>query len=356
MNLAQDIMENQRGKGLSFARRIYLPRIIGLGVGFFSVAAALYPLHMPNWLWALLVFNGFIWPHLAYQVSTRSTFPYHAERRNLLYDSLCGGFWTACFQFNPLTTVTILSMMTMNNVAAGGRGLFLLGALAQVAGVLLGWLLFGFKFSPTMTQIQVWACLPMLTLYPLALGMVSYQLAIKLAQHKRALRDLSRTDSLTGLLNHGAWKDLLHTHFMLCQQNHTQDILALIDIDHFKTINDNYGHIVGDAVLRELSQALKGLLAEGERAGRYDGDEFCLILPDQPLNKAEAQMERLRQALDQYRHPDVPELRVSLSIGLARFQPTYSDAVAWLDDADKALYTAKHTGRNTISVALSSPG
>ena len=355
MNLAQDIMENQRGKGLSFARRIYLPRIIGLGVGFFSVAAALYPLHMPTWLWALLVFNGFIWPHLAYQVSTRSTFPYHAERRNLLYDSLCGGFWTACFQFNPLTTVTILSMMTMNNVAAGGRRLFLLGALAQVAGVLLGWLLFGFKFSPTMTQIQVWACLPMLTLYPLALGMVSYQLAIKLAQHKRALIDLSRTDSLTGLLNHGAWKDLLHTHFMLCQQNHTRDILALIDIDHFKTINDNYGHIVGDAVLRELSQALKGLLAEGERVGRYGGDEFCLILPDQPLNKAEAQMERLRQALDQYRHPDVPELRVSLSIGLARFQPPYSDAVAWLDDADKALYTAKHTGRNTISVALSNP-
>ena len=53
MNLAQDIMENQRGKGLSFARRIYLPRIIGLGVGFFSVAAALYPLNMPAWLWAL---------------------------------------------------------------------------------------------------------------------------------------------------------------------------------------------------------------------------------------------------------------------------------------------------------------
>jgi diguanylate cyclase len=356
MNLAQDIMENQRGKGLSFARRIYLPRIIGLGVGFFSVAAALYPLHMPNWLWALLVFNGFIWPHLAYQISTRSTFPYHAERRNLLYDSLCGGFWTACFQFNPLTTVTILSMMTMNNVAAGGRRLFLLGALAQIAGVLLGCLLFGFKFSLTMTQIEVWACLPMLTLYPLALGMVSYQLAIKLAQHKRALRDLSRTDSLTGLLNHGAWKDLLHTRFTRCRDNNTQDILALIDIDHFKTINDNYGHIVGDAVLRELSQALKGLLAEGERAGRYGGDEFCLILPDQPLNKAEAQMERLRQAMDQYRHPDVPELRVSLSIGLARFQPTYSDAVAWLDDADKALYTAKHTGRNTISVALSSPG
>lgn len=353
MNCAQDIMENQRGKGLSFARRIYLPRAIGLGVGFFSVGAALYPLNMPTWLWVLLVFNGFIWPHLAFQVSTRSAFPYQAERRNLLYDSLCGGFWAACCQFNPLTAVTILSMMTMNNVAAGGRRLFVLGAITQVAGMLLGGLIFGFKFNPMMTQTQVWACLPMLTLYPLAVGMVCYQLAIKLAQHKRTLSALSRTDSLTGLLNHGAWKDLLHLKFQQCRQHNTQAILALIDIDHFKLINDSYGHIVGDAVLQQLSRELKRLLDAGELAGRYGGDEFCVILPDMPLNKAEALMEQLRQALDQYRHPDVPEMRVSLSIGLARFQPNYSDAIAWLDDADKALYTAKHTGRNTISVALS---
>jgi diguanylate cyclase len=64
-------------------------------------------------------------------------------------------------------------------------------------------------------------------------------------------------------------------------------------------------------------------------------------------------MEQLREALQQYRHPHVPELRVGLSIGLARYQSLYKDPLDWLDDADKALYTAKHTGRNTISVALS---
>jgi diguanylate cyclase len=345
-------MENNRGKGLSFARRIYLPRIIGLGVGFFCVGAALYPLNMPGWIWALLLFNGFAWPHLAYQISTRSAFPYQAERRNMLYDSLCGGFWAASFQFNPLATVTILSMMTMNNVAAGGQRLFVFGALAQLAGVLLGWSIFGFKFGLTMTQAQVWACLPMLTLYPLALGMVCYRLAIKLSQHKRALSALSRTDSLTGLLNHGAWKDLLHLKFQQCRQHNTQATLALIDIDHFKVINDSYGHIVGDAALRQLSQELKRLLDEYELAGRYGGDEFCVILPTLPLAKAEVLMEQLREALEQYRHPDVSDLRVSLSIGLARYQAGYKDAVDWLEDADKALYTAKHTGRNTISVAL----
>jgi diguanylate cyclase len=345
-------MENNRGKGLSFARRIYLPRIIGLGVGFFCVGAALFPLNMPSWIWALLLFNGFAWPHLAYQISTRSAFPYQAERRNMLYDSLCGGFWAANFQFNPLATVTILSMMTMNNVAAGGQRLIMFGALAQLVGVLLGWSIFGFKFSLTMTQAQVWACLPMLTLYPLALGMVCYRLAIKLSQHKRALSALSRTDSLTGLLNHGAWKDLLHLKFQQCRQHNTQATLALIDIDHFKVINDSYGHIVGDAALRQLSQELKRVLDEYELAGRYGGDEFCVILPTLPLAKAEVLMEQLREALEQYRHPDVPDLRVSLSIGLARYQAGYRDAVDWLEDADKALYTAKHTGRNTISVAL----
>ncbi|MBS4077095.1 diguanylate cyclase [Pseudomonas rustica] len=345
-------MENNRDKGLSFARRIYLPRIIGLGVGFFCVGAALYPLNMPGWIWALLLFNGFAWPHLAYQISKRSPFPYQAERRNMLYDSLCGGFWAASFQFNPLATVTILSMMTMNNVAAGGQRLFVFGALAQLVGVLLGWSMFGFKFSLTMTQAQVWACLPMLTLYPLALGMVCYRLAIKLSQHKRALSALSRTDSLTGLLNHGAWKDLLHLKFQQCRQHNTQATLALIDIDHFKVINDSYGHIVGDAALRQLSQELKRVLDEYELAGRYGGDEFCVILPTLPLAKAEVLMEQLREALEQYRHPDVPDLRVSLSIGLARYQAGYKDAVDWLEDADKALYTAKHTGRNTVSVAL----
>jgi diguanylate cyclase len=352
LDLAQKIMENQRGKGLSFARRIYVPRVIGLGFGFFSVGAALYSLNTPSWLWALLLFNGFVWPHLAYQISTRSAFPYQAERRNLLYDSLLGGFWAACVQFNPLTTVTILSMMTMNNVAAGGQRLSLFGALAQFAGMLLGCAIFGLNFNLVMTQAQVWACLPMLTLYPLALGMVCYRLAIKLSRHKRALSALSRTDSLTGLLNHGAWKDLLHLKDQQCRQTNTQATLALIDIDHFKVINDSYGHIVGDAVLRQLSRELKFLLNESEQAGRYGGDEFCVILPNLPLNKAEALMEQLRTALLQYRHPDVPELRVSLSIGLARFQPSYKDALDWLDDADKALYTAKHTGRNTISVAL----
>ncbi|VCU64536.1 MULTISPECIES: diguanylate cyclase [Pseudomonas] len=341
-------MENRRGKGLSFARRIYKPRIIGLGIGSISVIGALYPLSMPGWVWALLLFNGLAWPHVAYLISTHSPFPYQAERRNLLYDSLSGGFWAAATQFSPLTAVTILSMMAMNNVAAGGTRLLLHGLLAQAAGIAIAWSLFGVKFDSSVSLSEVYTCLPMLTLYPMAIGMVCYQLAIKLSQHKRALSALSRIDSLTGLLNHGSWKDLLNLKFHKCQQQQSQATIALIDIDHFKRINDMHGHTVGDAVLRQLSQELRQHLREEDLAGRYGGDEFCVILPKMPLQDAARLMEQMREKFSNYRTAQIPELRVSLSIGLADFQPAFKDAVMWLNAADRALYAAKNSGRNRV--------
>lgn len=344
-------MENRPGKGLSFAKRIYKPRIFGTGMSCICVIAALHPLVMPAWLWVLLLINGFVWPHLAYQLAARSTFPYNAEQRNLLCDALFSGFWAAAVQFTPLTAVTLLSMVSMNNVAAGGKRLLVRGLLGQAIGVGVAWLLFGINFNPSVSPGQVYACLPMLMLYPMALGLVCYRLAIKLSEHKRALGALSRTDSLTGLLNHGSWKDLLHLKFHKCQQLQTQATIALIDIDHFKQINDTHGHIVGDAVLRQLSLELRKHLRDNDLAGRYGGDEFSVILPQMPLFEAAQIMERMRETFSNYRNPQIPQLRVSLSIGLADFQTSFADAAMWLNAADRALYAAKDTGRNRVNTS-----
>ncbi|MBO3277234.1 diguanylate cyclase [Pseudomonas schmalbachii] len=345
-------MEIRAGKGVSFARRIYLPRAVGLGVGFFCVLAAMYPLQVPSWVWALLVFNGFVWPHVAFQVSRLSKTPFQAERRNLLIDSVFGGFWAGAMQFNPLPTVTVLAMMAMNNIAAGGLRFFLKGTLAQGAGILLSLLVFPLAFNQDVTPLQVYACLPMLVLYPLMVGWVSYRLATKLHEHKQVLRTVSRTDSLTGLLNHASWMAQLDSEFDRCRHLHRRATIALIDIDHFKTINDGYGHVIGDLVLTQLSQILRVSLRETDSAGRYGGDEFCVILPDTSEAMAVDIMERLRQAFARAKYELEPGLAVSLSIGIASYSPYQTDACAWLKEADRALYAAKSGGRDRVSAAF----
>ncbi|EJN29710.1 diguanylate cyclase [Pseudomonas sp. GM80] len=341
-------MGNTGGKGLSLARRLYTSRTLGLLLGLVCVSVAMYPLDPPLWVWALMLFNGLLWPHLAFQWARRSPTPYHAEHRNLLIDAFLGGFWVAAMHFNPLPSATTISMMAMNNVAIGGVRFLLAGAAAQILGVGVGLVVFAPAFIPSTSPLQLYACLPMLMLYPLALGLLCFRQAHTLGRHKRELLALSRTDSLTGLLNHGAWKDQLEIAFQRCKRQKQGAAIALIDIDHFKAINDTYGHVAGDIVLRQLSKLLKQNLRATDIAGRYGGDEFCVILPELPLFNAAQAMEALRERFITLGYEQNPALKVSLSIGLAAWDPSHVDATRWLNDADQALYEAKANGRNRV--------
>ncbi|TFY88838.1 diguanylate cyclase [Pseudomonas kairouanensis] len=337
------------GKGLPLASRLYKSRTLGLTLGFVCVVFGMYPLYPPTWVWVWMVINAFAWPHLAFQCSRRSTHSLRSERRNLLFDSFCGGFWVGAMHFNPLPSVTTLSMMTMNNVAIGGPRFMLAGWVAQGLGIGVSLLIFAPGFVAVTTQVQLYACLPILMLYPLALGWICYRQAVNLARHKRELLALSRTDSLSGLLNHGAWKDHLEIEFQRCRRGPAGAAIALIDIDHFKIINDTYGHVTGDIVLRQLSKVLRQNLRATDLAGRYGGDEFCVILPDMPLNRATEVMEALRDRFNALAYAQDPTLRASLSIGLAPYHPAHADSTSWLNDADQALYEAKSGGRNRVS-------
>ncbi|NWD65956.1 diguanylate cyclase [Pseudomonas sp. IPO3774] len=337
------------GNGLSLASRLYKSRTLGLTLGFVCVAAAIYPLDKSAWVWGVMIANAFIWPHVAYQWSRHSKNSLRSEHRNLLFDSFCGGFWVGAMQFNPLPSVTTLSMMTMNNVAIGGPRFMLAGWVAQALGIGASMLVFTPAVTALTSEVQLYACLPILMLYPLALGWICYRQAITLARHKRELLALSRTDSLSGLLNHGAWKDHLEIEFQRCRRDQQGAAIALIDIDHFKTINDTYGHVTGDIVLRQLSKVLRQNLRATDLAGRYGGDEFCVILPDMPLNRATEVMDALRDRFNSLAYAQDPTLRASLSIGLAPYRPAHADATSWLSDADQALYEAKSSGRNRVS-------
>jgi len=344
-------MNNKFGRGLSFARRMYVPRIVGLGICFFCVAAALYPITIPGWVWAVVIFYSYVWPHVAFQLASRSKNPYRAERRNLIYDSAFSGFWAGSMGLNVLPSVTVLSMMAMNNVASGGPRLFFTGGLAQLAGALLGYFLFLPALFPSTTEVQVLACVPMLVVYPLAIGLVCYRVAVKLSQHKKELQKLSTTDSLTGLMNHGAWKHRLEQEFRQSRVLNEQYSVALIDVDHFKSINDSFGHLVGDVVLKQLSNALTSTLRVTDVSGRYGGDEFCVILPSTTLTQAGEILERLRRTFSEHQHSHLPNLQLSLSIGIAANGEHQTDADEWLHEADMALYLAKTAGRNRVCLA-----
>jgi diguanylate cyclase len=345
-------MGKTRAKGLSLARRLYASRILGLSLGLLCVSAAVYPLDPAPWVWGFMLFNGLLWPHVSYQWARRSAVPYHAERRNLMIDAFLGGVWVAAMQFNPLPAAVTLAMMAMNNVALGGLRFLLVGAAAQIAGILVGGVIFPLASIPVTTPEQLYACLPLLCLYPMALGWICFRQAHTLGRHKRELLALSRTDSLTGLLNHGAWKDRLNEEFQRCLRQPVngagRGVIALIDIDHFKAINDTFGHVAGDIVLRQLSKVLKQNLRLADVAGRYGGDEFCVILPDLTLHNAVLAMDGLRARFAMLCYEQDPAVKVSLSIGLAAFNPAYCDATLWLRDADQALYEAKTSGRNQV--------
>ena len=159
------------GKGLSLARRLYTSRILGLLLGLLCVSVAMQALDPPLWVWALMLFNGLIWPHLAFQWARRAEVPFHAEHRNLLIDAFLGGFWVAAMHFNPLPTATTISMMAMNNVAIGGSRFLLAGSAAQLLGVAVGLVVFRAGIhSANLTRADV-RLFPVIAAVPVGTGL-----------------------------------------------------------------------------------------------------------------------------------------------------------------------------------------
>ncbi|EKG36786.1 GGDEF domain-containing protein domain-containing protein [Pseudomonas syringae pv. avellanae str. ISPaVe037] len=336
---------------MAFAKRIYAPRCFGVSVGFVTVAVSLYYVNAAHWAWLLALLYSLVWPHVAYQLARTSREPYQAEWRNLLFDSMMGGFWVGAMGFSAVPGVTVLAMMAMHNMAAAGPRLMLQGLCMQALGVLISLAALDPVVNLHGNMAQIYACLPVLVTYPIFIGWLSHQVTLKLWEHRNILRKVSRT----GLLNHGAWKDLLDLKYASNQGAYQECVIALIDIDHFKVINDTYGHLMGDTVLQSISEALIENLRDSDLIGRCGGDEFCVILPDTSLLQAKEILERLRMAIDEMTYTLHCDLKVSLSIGIAAYSPEMPDASSWLHEADKALYLAKSTGRNRVASPQDAP-
>jgi diguanylate cyclase (GGDEF)-like protein len=169
----------------------------------------------------------------------------------------------------------------------------------------------------------------------------------------RALRNFMIRDSLTGLLNHTKIKEQLEIEIDRARRQQRPLSFAMIDLDHFKSVNDTYGHPTGDKVLKSLSRLLQQRLRKVDVIGRYGGEEFAVIFPDTSGPDAVRVLDGIRKDLVQIRqHGEKAEFSVTFSCGVASY-PDFATPEAINNAADKALYRAKHDGRNRVVLAAS---
>lgn len=174
---------------------------------------------------------------------------------------------------------------------------------------------------------------------------------ISLEKANKELAILSQTDGLTQLFNRSHWENCLQAEYKRWMRSQHASSLVILDIDHFKKVNDTYGHAVGDDVIRHLAGLIQLHVRETDIAGRYGGEEFVVLLPDTPLKNAYVFAERLRRAVEasitQYNDID---LQYTISSGIAEVSSTMKNYEAWMACADAALYHAKENGRNKVSM------
>ncbi len=165
------------------------------------------------------------------------------------------------------------------------------------------------------------------------------------------LAHLSRTDRLTELFNRGHWEERLNEEFKRGLRQSNPCSLVMFDIDHFKKVNDTYGHPAGDEVIRQTAQKIRETIREVDIAGRYGGEEFTVILVNSDKDGACQFAERLRKTIEgiTVTHDGI-DIKYTISLGISELSANLKDPKAWIESADQALYKAKEGGRNCWKV------
>lgn len=174
--------------------------------------------------------------------------------------------------------------------------------------------------------------------------------AIRNARLHAELHELAIRDSLTGIFNRRYFFELSEKAFKHARR-YKRPLSALIfDLDHYKDVNDHFGHLIGDQVLHDMAQRCLAVVRQHDIFGRYGGEEFAVLLPETDLQGGLALAERLREVIGTTPfETEYGEVDVTISVGVARMKRTTTSLMQLLSDADKAQYRAKDKGRNTVS-------
>lgn len=333
----------------SLPGRAYRFRVLGMGLASLPLTAVMLEIDSPPWAWAWMLFACFLWPHLAYFSASRAGDPFKAELRNFVIDAMLAGSWVPMIHFNLLPSALLMTAVTADKIHSGVRGVWRRSLPGMFGAMVLFGLVTGFAVNyPTSTTVLL-ACLPIMVIYTLAVSWNTYQLVRLVRKQNLQLAELSRRDMLTGLDSRRHWQEQAEG---LLREHQTQGLpatLVFVDVDHFKPINDRYGHAIGDDVLIAIAAQLRTTLNGPTTAGRLGGDEFAIVLPVD-MEEAGAAAERLRVAIEALRFTDQPELRCSLSVGMAEAPGPGQGLRDWMEAADRELYRSKQGGRNQVSI------
>ena len=334
-------------------------------------------------MWSLLTLQFLVYPHLMYWRSCRAKVGHETEFNNLLIDALLIGVWVAALQFAIWPSFALWLGSTLNiTVVRGGKGLrdgtimFLIGVLASV-------LLFGFRFEPQTGWPTTLLLMFGLSAYLIAIGYASNNRNVKLRETREQLRlgekalhasndileqrlaeiqilqerlkEQAIRDPMTGLFNRRYLDTIVPHELARCEREKAPLCVMMIDLDHFKQVNDTYGHQGGDEVLKALASLLLDSVRASDVACRYGGEEFLLLLPNMSAEHAVGRAEQWRAAFEAITvNYGGTNIKATLSIGVALYPGEGTSVDELTRCADLALYKAKAQGRNRV-VLFSEP-
>jgi len=355
-------------------------RIVSFSLAFVVVAHHIWGQGYGWALWLLLVLQFLLYPHLVYWRASRAAKPQRAELQNLLLDGFLFGAWVAWLGFPQFIAFTFFICVLINNAITRGVPGILLGTIWIVLGALFGAVLSGGLWQP---EKSLWVTLlagVSLTIYLLGIGVLAHQRtqalrltreALKLheaqlqalnqSQSERLaeierlqveLREQAFRDPLTGLFNRRYLQTTMEREWARCAREQLPLSVLLLDVDHFKQVNDRFGHAVGDQVLVRLGQLLQQMIRREDLACRYGGEEFLLLLPGMGLDEAYERAQQFRLAFANLQMQSQDQvIPLSLSIGVASAPEHASAPEPLIHRADLALYAAKAQGRNRVELA-----
>lgn len=328
---------------------IHLLRFSGMLLGLPSISLVFIELnvHYSFWIWAFV--SCFLWPLIAYWNVKKSANSVIAERNNLVIDTFLVCSFIPLMHFNLLPSALAFIVTITDKISSSARNVLIPSLVAAFSAIVLFGNFTGFDVKIHSDFYVILSCFPLLIVHSLTISIMTNRLVRNVKAKNKKLKEYSQKDFLTGLYNKRYWHKKAEELLAQSQENNTDLSLILLDGDHFKEVNDTFGHLVGDDVLCEVGKVLLSFQDDSLIAGRLGGDEFAVIIKDD-IEHAQQVAKTLKHQIGNIRLPEFPELRFSVSLGVVERNKNFElmDFKMLFKRADEALYQAKKEGRNQI--------